>query len=199
MGVRKGEAQALNWKDFLWDKDQVRIIKTLTTKTDEVNEDGLKYKITNAKNRMNRTIKMPFALKKIMIELYSYYNEFEEFNKNWFVFGGNRFLPSTTIDNKKDLYFTLANETYEKEINRISNHEFRHSHASYLISKGVRIELIAKRLGDTVEVVEKVYAHLFPEVENEVIDVLDLIGDVYEIDTDLQNCIKKRISKTTKP
>ena len=35
MGVRKGEAQALNWQDILWDTNQVRIIKTITNKTDD--------------------------------------------------------------------------------------------------------------------------------------------------------------------
>jgi len=174
-GVRKGEAQALNWEDISWDISQVRIIKTITNKTDELNENGLKYKITNTKNRKNRTIKMPSILKNMLSDLYRYYNDFEGFNDRWFVFGGYRNLPSTTIDREKDSYFRLVEETYGEAINRITSHEFRHSHASYLISKGVRAELIANRLGDTVAVVLQVYAHLFPEVEDEIIDALDLV------------------------
>jgi len=181
MGVRKGEAQALNWNDMLWETNQVRIIKTITNKTYELNENGIKLKITNTKNRKNRTIKMPQVLKNMLLELYQYYSEFEGFNNEWYVFGGYKHLSSTTMDRKKDYYFDLAEKTYGRHINRITNHEFRHSHASYLISKGVKIERIAHRLGDTVEVVSKVYVHLFPEVEDEIIDELDMIENYYKI------------------
>jgi len=180
MGVRKGEAQALAWDDISWNTSQVRIIKTITNKTDELDENGFRLKITNTKNRKNRTIKMPPILKNMMSDLYQYYNEFEGFNDKWFVFGGYRHLASQTIDNHKETYFNLVEETYGRPINRITNHEFRHSHASYLISKGVRVELIANRLGDTVGVVLQVYAHLFPQVEDEIIETLDLIESGYE-------------------
>jgi len=197
MGVRKGEAQALTWEDIFWETSQVRIIKTVTNKTDELDEFGKQFKITNTKNRKNRTIKMPIALKDMMVELYQYYQDYEGFNDKWFVFGGYRHLASQTIDNHKDYYFNLVKESYGVNINRITNHEFRHSHASYLISKGVRIELIAHRLGDTVGVVEEVYAHLFPEVEDEIIETLDLIETSYKA----YKGIKKELShsyETTK-
>jgi len=181
MGVRKGEAQALTWEDILWDMSKVRIIKTVTSKTDELDEHGHQFKITNTKNRKNRTIQMPPILKFLLLELYQYYMAHEGFSNKWFVFGGYKHLPSKTIDTEKDRYFDLAKATYEKEINRITNHEFRHSHASYLISRGVKIELIAYRLGDTVGVVQKTYAHLFPEVEDAIIEELDLIEDTFII------------------
>ena len=192
MGVRKGEAQALTWEDILWNTSQVRIIKTITNKTDELDEFGNQFKITNTKNRKNRTIKMPPILKDMMLELYQYYQDYIGFSEEWFVFGGYRHLSNTTIDREKDYYFMLAEKTYNIRINRITNHEFRHSHASYLISQGVRIELIAHRLGDTVSVVEEVYAHLFPEVEDEIIETLGLVENNYKIDV----VIKKEFSKS---
>jgi len=197
MGVRKGEAQALTWEDILWDTNQVRIIKTITTKTDELNEDGIRFKITNTKNRKNRTIKMPPILKNMLLELYQYYMEFEGFNEKWFVFGGYRHLPSQSIDREKDSYFDLVKETYGKTVIRITNHEFRHSHASYLISKGVKAELIAHRLGDTVEVVLKTYAHLFPEAEDRIIEELDLIEDNYIVSAEtIKLATKKEFLKS---
>ncbi|MCL2568490.1 MAG: site-specific integrase [Oscillospiraceae bacterium] len=192
MGVRKGEAQALNWEDIDFEKSQVRIIKTITNKTDELNEHGIRLKITNTKNRKNRTIKIPPILKNMLLELYQYYLDYEGFNDDWFVFGGNRHLPSTIIDSKKEFYFKLVEQTYGKAINRITNHEFRHSHASYLISKGVKAELIAYRLGDTVGVVLEIYAHLFPEAQDEVIETLDLI----ETDYNIVQGIKKEFLKS---
>ena len=52
-------------------------------------------------------------------------------------------------------------------------HQFRHSHASLLISNNVPLNVIAKRLGDTPDVVAQTYAHLFPQKEAEVLNVLD--------------------------
>ena len=179
MGVRKGEAQALNWEDILWGTNQVRIIKTITNKTDELDENGNRFKITNTKNRKNRTIKMPPILKNMLLGLRKYYMEFEGFNDKWFVFGGYRYLSSSSIEKEKHSYFDLVKEIYGVTINRITNHEFRHSHASYLISQGVDINVIAYRLGDTAVVVHKVYAHLFPEVEDNAIDKLGLIEESY--------------------
>jgi|GEM_PF-424177 len=192
MGVRKGEAQAITWEDILWNLDKVRIIKTITNKTDEFDENGYRLKITNTKNRKNRTIKMPLILKVLLLELYQHYMACEGFNDGWFVFGGYRHLPSRTIDREKDHYFDLVKETYGKRITRITNHEFRHSHASYLISQGIRPELIAYRLGDTVGVVMKTYAHLFPEVEDEIIEELDLIEDNFIIKRNLLNPTTKK-------
>ena len=192
MGVRKGEAQALNWNDILWEKNKIRIIKTVTNKTDEVDEFGKKFKITNTKNRKNRTIKMPHILKVMLLELYQYYSEFEGFNHEWFVFGGYRHLPPQSICREKDKYFKLAKEKYNQSINRITNHGFRHSHASLLISSGIKPEVIAFRLGDTVAVVMKTYAHLFPEVEDEVIDTLDLVENAYIIKSDLEIPVLKK-------
>ena len=114
MGVRKGEAQALTWKDILWDTSKVRIIKTVTNKTDELDEHGHHFKITNTKNRKNRTIQMPPILKYLLLELYQYYMAYEGFNDKWFVFGGNRHLPSTVIDSEKDRYFDLVKQPMEK-------------------------------------------------------------------------------------
>jgi len=185
MGVRKGEAQALTWEDINFEKGTARIIKTITNKTDEINEHGFKFKITNTKNRKNRTIKIPLILKNQLLELYQYYSDYIGFDDKWFVFGGYRHLPCQSINNTRGLCFKLVKDRYNKKINYITNHEFRHSHASYLISRGVKAELIAYRLGDTVDVVLKTYAHLFPEVEDSIIEELDLIEENnYSVNSD---------------
>jgi len=123
------------WKDIFWETSQVRIIKTITNKTVGFNENGYRIKITNTKNRKNRTIKIPLILKNMLLELYDYYNEYEGFNDSWFVFGGYRHLPSQTIDNHKDHYFELAKETYGVNVNRITNHEFRHPYVKQKLKK----------------------------------------------------------------
>lgn len=169
MGCRKDEAQALTWNDIDFDTLFVKINKTLSVKTESKG-----YKITNTKNRKIRYILMPNQLKGIMKKLYNYYSKLESFNQGWFVFGGIRPLPQTSIDRARENYYNLVdNKIAPKKFNRITNHEFRHSHASVLISYGVNVPRIAERLGDTEEVITKTYAHLFTDTQKEVVNLLN--------------------------
>ena len=86
------------------------------------------------------------------------------------------FLSQTTIDRKKHLYFSLAN------INEITFHEFRHSHVSLLINEYVKsgqtdttkfFLMLSNRMGHSIEVMQKTYMHLFPTIQDEIVDLLD--------------------------
>lgn len=117
-------------------------------------------------------------------QLLLYKNEickYSDFNNKWFVFGGPGFLPQTTIDRHKDKYFKLA------DINTITIHEFRHSHVSLLINeyiktskeKNMKIDtaefflMMSDRMGHTIEVMQNTYMHLFPTIQDEIVDLLD--------------------------
>lgn len=162
IGCRKGEMQALNWNDINFEKSIVRINKTLSTK----NISG-SIKITNTKNKKIRYIDISTKLKQ---ELEIYYNKIKKvdgFTNNWYIFGGIKYLSSTTLDRKRRRYYSLLKEN-NIIVNEITIHQFRHSSASYMISNNIPIEIIAYRLGDSPETIRKVYAHLFPDTQNEV-------------------------------
>ena len=55
-------------------------------------------------------------------------------------------------------------------------HELRHSHVSLCIEHGYSIVLVAKRIGDTVPVVMRTYAHLYPNKQQELVSKLEAIG-----------------------
>lgn len=76
-----------------------------------------------------------------------------------------------------DRIFYFSKSGLNKELDRISKesgvkrirvHDLRHSHVSLLIKLGYRTHAIADRIGDTPEVVDRVYAHLYPDVGNEI-------------------------------
>ncbi len=57
---------------------------------------------------------------------------------------------------------------------RIRVHDLRHSHASYLISKGANIKLVSKRLGhEKTSITLDTYSHLFPSDEQQIIDIME--------------------------
>lgn len=51
-------------------------------------------------------------------------------------------------------------------------HALRHSHVSLLINMGFSAILIAERIGDNVEMVNRIYGHLYPNRHNEVAEQL---------------------------
>lgn len=176
-GMRKGEVQALTWQDIDFNNNEIIVNKTLSTKT----KNSIGYKITNTKNCMNRKVAMNTILRNTLFEYKNQVKKFVDFNENWFVFGSSRFLPHITIDRHKDKYFKLCG------VNKITIHEFRHSHVSLLINeyiksskeKNMKIDtakfflMLANRMGHTVAVMQKTYMHLFPTIQDEIVDLLN--------------------------
>lgn len=162
IGCRKGEMQALNWNDINFKESVIRINKTLSTK----NISGT-IKITNTKNKKIRFINMSLKLKEELEYLYNKMKSLDGFKKEWYVFGGIKYISATTLDRKRKKYYKILKDN-NIIINEITIHQFRHSSASYMISNNIPIEVIAYRLGDSAETIRKVYAHLFPDTQNEV-------------------------------
>lgn len=176
-GMRKGEVQALNWNDIDFNNNQIIVNKTLSVKT----RDSV-YKITSTKNYINRKIKMSKTLKETLLKYKNECMQYTDFKESWFVFGNSRFLPSTTIKTHKHKYFKQLDDVQE-----ITIHEFRHSHVSLLINeyiktsknKNMKVDttkfflMMSDRMGHSIKVMQETYMHLFPTIQDEVVDLLD--------------------------
>lgn len=144
-GMRAGEALALTKNDINLDHQTISITKTK-------GRDGINT-TPKTKNSV-RTIKMPsdfFEIYKLFISHKS------EWNKNYELFDGRKIAtnPNRTL------------ERYEQKNNFnniVSIHGLRHSHASYLLSKGINIAYISKRLGHAnISITQSIYVHLLNE------------------------------------
>lgn len=148
-GLRKGEALALKWKDVDFDNNTINIDKTVYQR-----------KITPPKNQSSiRKIKMPQHTMTLLSELRL------QSKINYVVFGEfYDHVPETTIDRYYNYYIK------QSKVNRIRIHDFRHSHASYLISMGNDIQIVSKRLGHAnTSTTYDIYAHLYPNAEEDAI------------------------------
>ena len=167
-GCRRGEAQAINWNDFSKGFKSVDINKNVYNKI-----KGEPYKIQPPKTPESyRTISLPNVVICLLEQLYKKDSKMDGFNNNCFVFGFNKPLSDTTIERRKNNYCKIAN------VKQIRIHDFRHSHASYLINNIPNdqnlILAISKRLGHSSPTTTmQIYAHMMPNDDDKILNILN--------------------------
>lgn len=166
IGCRRGEALALTKQDVGVAKQDfgegkqdcndgkqyIRINKSLTFKT---TKDGATWCVKDTKTEYSdRYVWAPQSL----------IDELKALPDNDYLFGENgRPLYETTVARK------FAKWTKWSKVKKIKLHDLRHSHASLLISKGVPITAVSKRLGHSkVSITLDTYAHMMPSDEDRV-------------------------------
>ncbi len=165
-GVREGEMFALQWKDIDLGKGSARIYKTVTSKTNLGH-----YNITSPKNEhSNRTIDLQNIILTPLRTRFKAEKEKDGFSIEWFVFGHISPLSRSNLARNLDYYISLAG------VPRITPHGFRHSHASLLISKHFDDQMIADRLGHTIAILHKTYAHIYKSSREDMKKKLDEIA-----------------------
>ena len=167
-GARKGELLATNWNDWNLNKGFLNINKSVTKKT----TTG-PWLITTPKNQSSiRQISLPNILVLIM-------KKYKIGRENYkFVFAGDRPLAETSIARVKNAACS------EAKVKKIRIHDFRHSHASLLISNGASIVSVAKRLGhNDIEQTLNTYAHMMPKEDDYIINILEKTAN--NLDTNL--------------
>ena len=164
MGLRQGETQALTWNDINFDKKELKINKTLTSKI-----KGENWTISSPKTKNSIRI-LPLSKKVLdgLILLYNDAQKYKDFSKDWFVFGNTIPFKENTIQNHKNKYCDLVG------LKRIRIHDFRHSCASYLINKGASITLVSKYLGHSKSSITlDVYTHFYKSELIEIVNEID--------------------------
>lgn len=157
-GARKGELLATNWNDWDLKTGILNINKSLTKKVFEAS-----WLITSPKNQSSvRKVSLP----KILINELTNFKQGNE--DNAFVFYGDKPLADSNVERVQKQACEKAN------VKKIRIHDFRHSHASLLISQNISIVAVSKRLGHAnTQQTLNTYAHLMPAEETMVLNVLE--------------------------
>lgn len=175
MGTRRGEALSLQWKDIDFQTSVVSIYKTVTYKI-----KGSTYIITSPKtNNSIRNIPMFKIVKESLSEWKEVHKKMYGFSEECFVFGYDRPLPAERPRKQMIKVLDRINEGLpeSEQLKRIRIHDFRHSHASWLINNMGKYDFsdydIAKRLGDTVQMLHSTYAHQFKGAGRNIIESME--------------------------
>ena len=164
-GTRPGEAMALRFSDL--NDNILSITKTL----DEHGTNGKRLIGTPKTKSSIRDISIDKKLKKDLLNLKKdYLKIYQNYDYDYYIFGGIKPLSPTTINRYKKKAADKA------KIKCIRIHDFRHSHATLLLNKKIQIKVISKRLGHSnVDTTLNTYIHSDLSQEKRVIKTLNSI------------------------
>ena len=154
-GMRFGELLALTLQDVDFAANTISVTKSLQHRAKE----GDLITPTKTDNGI-RVISMPAA---IMQELKAYTEKLYALDPEERIFS---FTKSLIRGN-------MQRGAKAADIPFIRIHDLRHSHVSLLIHMGFTPLLIAERIGDTVQMVNSTYGHLYPNKHTEVANKLN--------------------------
>lgn len=159
-GCRPSECMALKFSDF--DGKYIHITKSIQRRG--------KRELDTPKNVYSiRNVILNKQCKKCIKNLKKYYmDKFGYYDVDYFILGGNKPLAPTTIDRYKYIACKKAN------LKKITQHQFRHSYATYLISNGIPLNVVSKMLGHSnVETTARIYVHQDLSQEKRVLKTLN--------------------------
>ncbi len=165
-GMRIGEVLALTFEDVDLDNKIIYVNKTLSF--GDENKKG--YMVTAPKTRNgNRKIDLSSRFISIINDYLQYIKSNHiKYDDKDFLFGISKPLPKTTIGRIKN------NACKEAGVKQIRIHDFRHTHASMLIEKGVDPLYVKERLGhDDISTTLNTYSHLFASRRKSIIETIE--------------------------
>lgn len=157
-GMRKGELYALTWDKLDLDNKTILIDRSLQ----RLNGKSI---VTMTKTYESRLIKLPDTTIK---QLKEYKEHCYDANPNDYIFEWEKRFIENGI---KQAHISSG-------VPAIHVHGLRHSHASFLISQGVNVVLVAKRLGHKdIKMTLNTYSHFFPTDENNLIENINKLNN----------------------
>lgn len=176
-GIRLGEALALNWNHINLGEGYIDIEYSAYYRNKQVHIGTVK----TAQSRRRIYIHKAFVeeLKQWKIEQFQLLSEFTDNPSHLQVFQ-NSPEPLTTPNISN--FRVKLKKRMPKDLKLIRNHDFRHSHAAFLVSEGLRkgegkdylFFTLMKRLGhSSINTTINIYSHLFPSQQKEVANAFD--------------------------
>lgn len=184
-GLRNGEARSLMWENIDFSNRAINIRNSITKDRQGKEVIGL----TKTK-RSRRQLPLSPSLSARLMEHKTLQEQIVAERGTAY---NNRFNLVATNSTGNIMQLSALTH-YMKQIRErnpelppdLHTHSLRHSFCSLLIAKGVNVVAVAALLGDTVEMVTKIYAHSFEDLERKAMENL---ADIFNNDSEGQALI----------
>lgn len=169
-GLRRGEILGLKWSNIDLVNKTIRVQRSLSY----IPKKG--YVLTSTKTRKSNRIVLISDM--VVNELVKYHKQQEIWKERL----GEQYQEEdlvicTETGSKQDprnVLRALKRLITTSNVTHIRFHDFRHTHASILISKGIDVVKVSKRLGHAnAKITLETYAHLVPDEDNDLADVFE--------------------------
>lgn len=171
-GIRLGEALALTWKQVNLDEKYIDICYSAYYRKGKVHIGTVKT--TQSNRRIYVHSAFAEELKQWKEKQSQLLNEFTDNPSSLQIFQSTtEVLTGPNVSN----FRVVLKKRMPKNLKLIRNHDFRHSHAAFLVSQGLRngegkdyiFFTLMKRLGhSSINTTINVYSHLFPTQQKEI-------------------------------
>ncbi|MGE7667378.1 tyrosine-type recombinase/integrase [Ureibacillus composti] len=155
-GMRKGELMGLQWKNINFKNNTIRIERTRDDKSARSPKTKNSYRTIIVDNEL-------------MNQLETYMKWCKEVLFSW----GKKMKDDAFVfilESGDPIYERLPNNILQNsfkriKISEITVHGLRHTHATILLNEGQDVKVIAERLGNTPDMIHKVYGHITEKLE----------------------------------
>ncbi|MGT2667249.1 site-specific integrase [Streptococcus rifensis] len=171
-GIRLGEALALTWKQVNLDEKYIDIRYSAYYRNGKVHIGTVKT--TQSNRRIYIHCAFAEELKQWKEKQSQLLNEFTDNPSSLQIFQATpEVLTGPNVSN----FRVVLKKRMPKNLKLIRNHDFRHSHATFLVSQGLRngegkdyiFFTLMKRLGhSSINTTINIYSHLFPTQQKEI-------------------------------
>lgn len=157
-GARFSEVMGITREDILFETSEINIDKTWNYKSQD--------EATFDQTKTIASIRKIYMDKETMTILNRYIEWLDRFGVET---KENTLFVLKDVNTYNDTYNNMLKSILkELDIEQITVHKLRHTHASILLADNVPIQLVAKRLGHTdTNMIRKVYGHLLKETEED--------------------------------
>lgn len=160
-GMRRSEARGLKYSDLDLNHNRLTIRRHIV-------EDGGHQELPGRKNGVDEmVVLLDDDLVEVLRETKEHDMRIDGFNENWYILGYKKPFTLSAFAKKLDQLSEKAG------VPRITPHSFRHSHVSWIYSNtDLTLQETADRIGDNVQTVQVVYAHLYKDNSQKVVNAI---------------------------
>jgi len=163
-GMRRGEALGLHWSNIDFENNTITVERSRDTLSTHTPKTKNSYRTIIVDKELIQQLKKYKLWCKELIFAFG-----KKITDDTFVFISRHTAEPISADTARMALERIVQRT---NINKdITLHGLRHSHCTILLNRGVNVKLIAERLGNTPEMIHKVYGHIFKESETEVANI----------------------------